>query len=134
LKAASQSAMYTRVQTAQRRYAYNALLSKWTQPNSNFFNSTEKKTKNNPNTEHLALSWPGHQWRIHGEERGAEKIFLNVCENKSSDRKLSPIRSRRPLVKSNSNFEGFEDILTPKIGTGINDTPDPPSTIFWTRH
>ena len=49
----------------------------------------------------------------------ARKIFLNVRENKSTDRKLclSPFESS---VRCVEYFEGFEDILTPEIGTGIN--------------
>ena len=47
----------------------------------------------------------------------ARRIFLNVSENKSSDRKLSLI----PFVSAAC----FEDILTPEIGTGINGMPDP---------
>jgi len=57
--------------------------------------------------------------------RGA-KYFLNVSENKSSDRKLSLIRSVRGVRLScriAMNFEDYENVLTPYIGTGINDIP-----------
>ena len=71
---------------------------------------------------------------IVGEE--GQNIFSNVSENKSSDRKLCliPFVSAAPVVWT-SHFEGFGDILTPYIGTGINGIPDPfdpfpPSMIF----
>jgi len=37
---------------------------------------------------------------------------------------------------SNIHIEGFGEILTPSIGTGINGIPGPlsPSTIFWISH
>jgi len=47
-----------------------------------------------------------------------QKNILNLCENKSSDRKLR-FRSCRPPIMPNSHFEGFEDIWTP----WINDIP-----------
>jgi len=53
--------------------------------------------------------------------RAPERYFLNVSENKSSERKLSC----RPPVMSNSHYEVFEDIWPPKSGL-VSTAPQTP--------
>ena len=57
------------------------------------------------------------------EEDQKHKIFLNVSENKYSNRKLSnSVRFVRLLCRITIS-KTYEDISTPYIGTGINGIP-----------